>query len=366
MDSNAAAPNLTTPHAEQHTQRETYITSLESILPEINTDDPGVLTGDGVPKVAPTVASNAALPSTTTTKANGDTNMFQHPPLSRPHMPTSTPSAPVSSIAAATSFPVRAHIGRQPASGTSTAVPPQYHLTTSAAIEKNGNTQQMKQTEQYHNQRSSTRSAVRPASASSVNPSSSGVQRLLATKSLDIPHFDARVSAQMRYIETACMSALSAHTNSVKKIFMDLLHLQLKLPPMSRYHLLYESEQSPGTNTDSSIFTAYDLFSLFSPTISTETRDRRDNIAMIGEVIADFKLLCTEERVRDNAPPSQRVDDHVSRAFRQQPSSVPDDSAPNSNAESRLSATVRGSSSRTAANPPSDSIPTGGSTAHPP
>lgn len=152
----------------------------------------------------------------------------------------------------------------------------------------------------------STRQGAQPHQRTTQpSHSSSTVQRLLNTNNYSIPHFDARVRSQMRYIENSCISGISDHVAAVKKIFMLLLHLQLRLPPTSRLHLLFESEHRPQSSSpsNSSGHTAYDLFSLFSPTISTESRARQDNISMIGEVIADYSILCNTERHTSSPQP---------------------------------------------------------------
>lgn len=73
----------------------------------------------------------------------------------------------------------------------------------------------------------------------------------------------------------------------------------MKLPQTGRFHLLFESENSPSSSNGK--VTASDLFSIFSPTVSTESDNRRDTICLFGELLVDFKHICESERGHDAA-----------------------------------------------------------------
>lgn len=125
--------------------------------------------------------------------------------------------------------------------------------------------------------------------------SRTSIQKLLTEKQLYIPHLAPRVTAQLNYLEHNRVSQLRDHTAAVKTIYNDLLQLQLKLSDTARFHLFFESEHSAVT-TGTSRVTSVDLFSIFSPTVSTESHSRRDNICTIREVLVDFKHLCDADR----------------------------------------------------------------------
>lgn len=149
----------------------------------------------------------------------------------------------------------------------------------------------------------------------STRRSNTAWQRILQTNTSYIPHFATRIAAQMRYIDNSCVSQLRQHTHAVKKIFTDILQLQLKLPESARLHLLFESEHVPSA-VGTPQFKTVDLFSLFSPTVSTESENRRDNISMLGELLVDFKHITDSDR--HSAPPqttatSNRIDRSTDR-----------------------------------------------------
>lgn len=151
----------------------------------------------------------------------------------------------------------------------------------------------------------SHRSDIAPCSRRKPVPQQSLVHKALNGKTLPVPHSITRLNQQLRYIENMNVPDLNHHTTKLRKIFVDLLHLQVDLPAHTRFHLLLESEQrtnSPGKVTN------VDLFSLFSTTISTETTARRDSICLLGELLVDFKLLCESE---GSAPPTNPSPAHT-------------------------------------------------------
>lgn len=135
----------------------------------------------------------------------------------------------------------------------------------------------------------------RPTTRDPGYRSRSALHRLIENSSSNIPHFASRVAAQLTYIENSRVSRLRDHTAALKRIFHELLQLQLKLPDTGRFHLLFES-QNGSVTTSAARVTSVDLFSIFSPTVSTETHERRDNICTMGEVLVDFKKICDAER----------------------------------------------------------------------
>lgn len=106
---------------------------------------------------------------------------------------------------------------------------------------------------------------------------------------MPIPHIKSRLAQQLKYIENMNVRDLAQHSPSFRKIFMKLLHLQVKLPDNTRLYLLLESEHPPVSGNTISDF---DLFSLFSTTIYNESKDHRENVDELGELLVDFKANC--------------------------------------------------------------------------
>lgn len=128
------------------------------------------------------------------------------------------------------------------------------------------------------------------------------LHRIIQQTSSRIPRIETRLAAQLNYIDDSRVSRLQQHTQAVKRFFNELLQLQLSLPDSARFHLFFESEHTPVTKGTKKI-TSVDLFSLFSSTVSTESRSRRYNICDIGEVLVDFRNLCEADR-RDFVEPT--------------------------------------------------------------
>lgn len=312
-DSQEAARETETDHAFSSDVGETTARTVprcgleHELLPAINTEEPTVFTQNffttdrivnSTPTLpacnnAPTAHRSALHGNNTTTSAINDAS---DAPSTRPTTalpPSSTQTLP------------RTENTARPRTSMS-ALPPR----PPARLNRSASHQQQPPISHPQFSRSGGSPAQRTDAAQNRNPSRSptttltSLQRLLNSANYDIAHFDPRITAQMRYIDKSSISGLSGHTAAVKRLFMSLVDLQLKLPPTSRFHLFFEREHSSGSTQ--SEFTAYDLFSLFSPTVSTESRDRRGNISMIGEIIAEFKLLCDSER------PSPSNEQHTS------------------------------------------------------
>lgn len=88
--------------------------------------------------------------------------------------------------------------------------------------------------------------------------------RLLAAPTLDIPHCASRLNHQLRYLENMSVPELRVHTAAVRKLFMDLLHIQSQMPSTTRFHLLMENERTAPSADAVDI----EWFSLFSTTVS--------------------------------------------------------------------------------------------------
>lgn len=134
----------------------------------------------------------------------------------------------------------------------------------------------------------------------------SAVQRALSNKRMSIPHAATRLHHQLRYVENISISELKEHVPAIRTIFLDILQLQLKLEPNARLHLLLESDH-PTPSGDSTISTT-DLLTLFSPTISSESRAQRDANAIIAEALVDFKLIWGTDAVRQVDTPIETPD----------------------------------------------------------
>lgn len=142
----------------------------------------------------------------------------------------------------------------------------------------------------------STPAAVRRTPSQSATVA---VHKAMQGSPFMLPQAKARLSQQLRYIENHNVTALKSHTSALRKLFVDTLQLQMKLPPNYRFHILFESESSSDTTTDLS---QVDLFTLFSPTISNDTPARREINCLLGELLTDSKLQCYSE-VSDNLTP---------------------------------------------------------------
>lgn len=106
---------------------------------------------------------------------------------------------------------------------------------------------------------------------------------------------------QLKNIENMNVPDISQHFQALRKIFVDLLHLQIKMPDSMRLYLLLESDQPPRSpNTISDI----DLYGLSSTTISTESKDHRDSVSELDEILVDFKANCDVLDQDRNADPS--------------------------------------------------------------
>lgn len=98
------------------------------------------------------------------------------------------------------------------------------------------------------------------------------------------------------------MYQLSEQIVSVERIFSELLQLQLKFPYTGRFHFLFESQNSTVTTNAARRagvirrLTSVDLFSIFSPTVSTESHERRDKICTIGGALVYFKHISDSDR----------------------------------------------------------------------
>lgn len=107
----------------------------------------------------------------------------------------------------------------------------------------------------------------------------SPVHRVFRGRTLPIPHAKARLAHQLKYIENLAVTDLAPRSAALRKILMDLLHLQLKIPTTARLHLLLESDN---TSESSKTMSTFDLYSLFSTTISTETKSCRETVSELG------------------------------------------------------------------------------------
>lgn len=128
--------------------------------------------------------------------------------------------------------------------------------------------------------------------------------RALQGRTLNIPHAMTRFSQQLKYIENLTAPGLREHIPSLRKLFLSMLTLQVKLPSSFRFHFLLESEHP---KEDSSEFTNIDLFSIFSSTVLTETSDRRKSVSILGELLVDFKMMCNAEGSSTVPAPGQRA-----------------------------------------------------------
>lgn len=135
---------------------------------------------------------------------------------------------------------------------------------------------------------SSTRPNQRTSSSA---PSSPAVARAFIGRIYIIPHAQTRFTHQLRYIERISLPHLRNHTSAVLKIFLDLLHLQLRFPPSIRFQLLMGYQDETATSESLS---AIDIFSMYSPTVSMESEQRRTTVSSLAEILVQFKLLCKE------------------------------------------------------------------------
>lgn len=135
-------------------------------------------------------------------------------------------------------------------------------------------------------------SGTRIDRATPAAPCNPAVTRHIAAGNLDIPHCASSMNHQLCYLENMSVPALREHMSAIRKLFIDLLTLQAKVPSSARFQLFLEAERKPPSADTVSI----ELFSLFSTTVSNETKARRDSACLLGEALLDFKLLCDSER----------------------------------------------------------------------
>lgn len=116
--------------------------------------------------------------------------------------------------------------------------------------------------------------------------------RALQGRTFNIPHAITRLGQQFKYVENLTDPTLRDHIPALRKIFLGMLSLQVKLPSSHRFHILLETEHP---SEESAEFNHIDLFSLFSSTVSTETSDCRSSVSILGELLVDFKFMCDSE-----------------------------------------------------------------------
>lgn len=102
------------------------------------------------------------------------------------------------------------------------------------------------------------------------------------------------------------------------------------MPSSNRFHLLFEVQSTE----DNSNITNIDLFSLFSTTVSSETKDMREATCRLGESLVDFNLCCDFDCDYSNTSgrtPAQSTSAPTSTAPSKPPRSATTDASINSN-----------------------------------
>lgn len=117
---------------------------------------------------------------------------------------------------------------------------------------------------------------------------------------LPLPDSVTRLKAQLKYIDTRKITSLSPHIEPFRKIYLSLLKLQVSISNYARFHLFLELEDPEKARPG---YSSFDLLSLFSTSVSTETADRREVLHIIDELLVYFKNLCyTDNDVLFSAP----------------------------------------------------------------
>lgn len=88
------------------------------------------------------------------------------------------------------------------------------------------------------------------------------------------------------------MIELRGEVSTLRRLFMELLNLQGRIPSSARLHLLLEADRTPATSETLNV----ELFSLFSTTVSNETTARRNSTCLLGEALMNFRLHCDSDR----------------------------------------------------------------------
>lgn len=126
--------------------------------------------------------------------------------------------------------------------------------------------------------------------------------RALQGRSFDIPNDITRFNQQLKYIKILTVPQLKDYVPELQKLFLGMLALQVNLPSSHRFHSLLETEYPSAASSE---FKNIDLFRLFSSTVSTETRDLRNSVSIMVELLVDFKLICNSEG-SSTVPPQQK------------------------------------------------------------